>query len=86
LEANQQQAVSFFIKLENFRDAASVQPLILENGQTQEKLAIKGKTQHHDYLSISRYPLGTNEKEWIEEMRQQSYIDYDYPTIVFDNY
>jgi hypothetical protein len=68
-------AVSFFIKLENFRDSASVQPLILENGQTQEKLAIKGKTEDHDYLSISRYPLGTNEKEWIEEIVQHEYVD-----------
>jgi hypothetical protein len=59
LEAKQQQ-VGFFIKLENFRDAASVQSLTLENGQTQEKLVIKGGL----YVTISRYPMGINEEKW----------------------
>jgi hypothetical protein len=67
LEANQ--AVSFFIKLINFRDA-SVQSLTLENGQTQEKLVIKGRTGGQYYVTISRYPMKTNEKEWVEEMNQ----------------
>jgi hypothetical protein len=66
LEANQ--AVSFFIKLKNFRDQTIVQPLILENGKTQEKMVIKG-TSH--YLSISRYPMGTNEEEWEEEISKR---------------
>jgi hypothetical protein len=65
LEANK--AVSFFIELKNFRDAYSLQFSTLENGQTQEKLVIKGKTQH---VSISRYPIGTNEEKWNEEMSQ----------------
>jgi hypothetical protein len=65
LEANH--PVSFFIKLNAFRDDAIVQSLTLENGQTQEKLAIKG-TIH--YVTISRYPMGTNEGEWDEEMNQ----------------
>jgi hypothetical protein len=74
LEANQQ-AVSFFIKLEDFRDAPVVQSLTLENGKTQEKLAIKGKTQDRNYVTISRYPMGTNEEEWIIEMSQYAIID-----------
>jgi hypothetical protein len=71
LEANK--AVSFFIKLEGFRDDASFQSL--ENGQTREKLVIKGKTLGHDYVSISRYPIGTNEEEWSEEMNQRPNFD-----------
>jgi hypothetical protein len=67
LEANG--AVSFFIKLLYFRDSDSVQSLTLENGQTQEKLVIKGANGIHDpVVSISRYPMGTNEKEWIDEL------------------
>jgi hypothetical protein len=81
LEANQ--AVSFFIKLENFRDATTVQPLTLENGQTREKLVIKGKTQGQDYVSILRCPLGTNEEEWIEEMQRPN---SDNRKIIFDPY
>jgi hypothetical protein len=69
-EANQ--AVSFFIKLYNFHDNASVQSLILENGQTQEKLVIKGKSRSRDFVRILRYPIGTNEKEWVEEMSQHT--------------
>jgi hypothetical protein len=74
LEASQ--PVSFFIKLENFRDQANVQSLTLENGQTQEKLelVIKGVIPGHDSAMISRYPMGTNE-EWIEAMSQFSNID-----------
>jgi hypothetical protein len=68
LEANQ--AVSFFIKLEGFCDDASVQSLTLENGQTQEKLVIKGVNGIFDPVTISRYPLGTNEEEWNEEMSE----------------
>jgi hypothetical protein len=64
LEASQ--AVSFFIKV--FRDVASVQSLTLENGQTGEKLVIKGKTEGRDPVTIARYPMGTNEEELIEEM------------------
>jgi hypothetical protein len=69
LEANQQ-AVSFFIQLENFRDDSSVQSLTLENGKTQEKLVIK----RGHYVTISRYPVGINEAEWMEEMSQDPNI------------
>jgi hypothetical protein len=71
LEANQ--AVSFFVNLKDFRDDANVQSLTLENGQTQEKLVIKGTTRRH--VSISRFPMGTNEEEWIEEMNQRPNTD-----------
>jgi hypothetical protein len=73
LEANQQ-AVSFFITLTWFRDLASVQPLTLENGQTQEKLVIDRKTEGQDYVSISRCPMGTNVEKWIEEIHKHPYI------------
>jgi hypothetical protein len=73
------QAVSFFIKLEEFRNDVSVQSLTLENSQTQEKLVIKGRTQGHEYVSISRYPMGTNEEEWAEEMQMSQ---RQYPSIV----
>jgi hypothetical protein len=75
LEANQ--AVSFFIKLTSFRDDDSVQSLTLKNGQTQEKLVTKGigTNENYDYVTISRYPMGTNEEEWIKEMRQHPNID-----------
>jgi hypothetical protein len=48
----------------------------LENGQTQEKLVIKGKTEGHEYETISRYPLEMeiNEEEWIGEMKQRPNI------------
>jgi hypothetical protein len=73
LEINQQ-AVSFFVKLIAFRDEDNVQS-ILENVLTQEKLVInKGKTRVHNYVSISRYPNGTNEKKWNEEMSQRPNI------------
>jgi hypothetical protein len=68
-------AVSFSNKLGRFRDADNVQSLILENGQTREKLAIKGKTRGLEYVSILRYPLGTNEEERIEEIRKHPNID-----------
>jgi hypothetical protein len=67
LEASQ--AVSFFIKFKIFHDDANVQFLTLENGKTQEKLVIKRETEGYDYVSISRYPMRTNE-EWIQEMSQ----------------
>jgi hypothetical protein len=73
LEANQ--AVSFFIILASFRDAASVQSGKLENGQTQEKLVIKGETQDHNYVTIARYPMEMEiDEEWIEEMKQRPNI------------
>jgi hypothetical protein len=77
------QAVSFFIKLRQFRDEDNVQTLILENDQRREKLVIKGKTRGLEYVSILRYPMGTNEKEWIEEMSQRTNIDNR--TIIFDD-
>jgi hypothetical protein len=32
-------------------------------------MVIRGKTGGHDYVSISRYSMGTNEDEWIEDQR-----------------
>jgi hypothetical protein len=61
LEANQ--AVSFHINLTFILDDSTAQSLTLENGQTREKLAIKGQAR---YVTISRYPMGTNEEEWKE--------------------
>jgi hypothetical protein len=79
------QAVSFFIKLSKFRDDASVQSLTLENGQTQEKLVIKGENEsYHPVVTISRCPMGTNEEEWGEEMSQPP--NFDNRTIKFDPY
>jgi hypothetical protein len=78
------QAVSFFIKLEIFRDDDSVQSLTLENDKTQEQLVIKGKTEGHDFVSISRYPMGTNEEKFFEEMGQRPIIDNR--TIYFEPY
>jgi hypothetical protein len=80
LEANQ--AVSIFVKLQILcrlqilrRDAASVQSQTLENSQTREKLVIKGATGFYTPTTISRYPFGTNEEEWSEEMSQCQNID-----------
>jgi hypothetical protein len=79
------QAYSFFIKLSKFRDEASVQSLTLENGKTREKLVIKGANESYDPVeTISRYPMGTNEEEWNEEMSQFPKIDNR--TIKFDPY
>jgi hypothetical protein len=72
LEATQ--AVSFFVKLQNFR-VVHVQSLTLENSQTREKLVIKGATAFDGPAMISRYPMGTNEQVWIEEMSQRPNID-----------
>jgi hypothetical protein len=74
LEANQ--AVSYFILPTFFRDDDSVQSLTLENGKTREKLVIKGANENSiPVVTISRYPIGTNEKEWIEELSQHSNMD-----------
>jgi hypothetical protein len=69
LKANQ--AVSFFVSLDFFplHDVVSVQSLTLENGPTQEKMVIqKANKSYGPVVTISRYPMGTNEKEWTEEM------------------
>jgi hypothetical protein len=58
-----------------FRDDDSVQSLTLENGKTREKLVIKGANGDYRPVTISRYPMGTNEKEWIEELSQHSNMD-----------
>jgi hypothetical protein len=71
LESNQ--AVSFFIQFQNFRDNASVESMTLENSQTQEKMVIKRKIRGYNslYVSISRYPMGINEKKWDEEISKR---------------
>jgi hypothetical protein len=84
LEANQQ-AVSFFIKLEICGQASSV---TLENGQTREKLVIKGANTDYHPVTISRYPMEINEEEWEEEMSKHSKFDYWQINrkIIFDPY
>jgi hypothetical protein len=73
LEANQ--AVSFLIQLQNFRDEASVQSLTLKNGQTQEQLIIRGANEFYEpVVSISRCSMGTNEEKWNDELRQSANI------------
>jgi hypothetical protein len=67
-----------------FRRQASIQSLTLENGQTQEKLVIKGTNDNYKPVTISRYPIGTNEEEWVEEMSQRP--DTDNRKIEFDLY
>jgi hypothetical protein len=81
LEATQ--AVSFFVKLKIVCAAISVQSQTLENSQTREKLVIKGATEFDGSATISRYPMGTNEQEWIEEMSQRPNI-YTNRMIKFD--
>jgi hypothetical protein len=75
LKANQ--PVSFFIKLEYFRVLPLVESLTLENSQTQEQLVIKQETQRlgSGPVSISRYPMETNQEEWIKEMEQRPNTD-----------
>jgi hypothetical protein len=74
LEAKQ--AVSFFIQLLYFRDDAIVESLTLENGQTQEKLVLRGANEFYDpVVSISRFPIKTNVDEWIKEMGQHPNFD-----------
>jgi hypothetical protein len=68
LEANR--AVSLFIKLLFFHDNDSVQSSTLENSKTREKLVIKREIESYDFVTISRYPIGTNEEEWEKEMSQ----------------
>jgi hypothetical protein len=75
------QSNSFFIHLDNFRDADTVQSFSLDNVKTNEKLMIKGATRRWGHMTISRYPMEANE-EWIEEMAK--YEDggkYKYRTI-----
>jgi hypothetical protein len=59
-----QQGVNYGVKLFWFEDVARIEACTLDNGQTNERLVIKGTRAD---LSISRYPIGSNE-EWIEEM------------------
>jgi hypothetical protein len=80
LEAKQ--AVCSFTKLKRFHDAATVTSLTLENGQTREKLVIKGANGMYQPVTISRYPMGTNEEEWIKEMSQ--YPNFGNRKIEFD--
>jgi hypothetical protein len=80
LEANQ--AVSFFVKLQLFGAAVTVQSQTLDNGQTLEKLVIKGATGIYDSTTISRYTIGTNEEEWDKEISQHQNIGHR--EILFD--
>jgi hypothetical protein len=81
LEANQ--AISFFVKLQIACAAVIAQSQTLENSQTREKLVIKVATSVNDPTTISRYPMGTNEQEWIGELSQCPNIDAN-RRIVFD--
>jgi hypothetical protein len=83
LEANQ--AVSFLICLKYFRDEASVQSLILENRQTQEKMVIRGTNEFKDpVVSISRCSMGTNELEFIKVMCQDLVTIHKHRSIEFN--
>jgi hypothetical protein len=62
------QAASFYIKIGGFDDMRKVMaPLSLQNIQTGEKMVITDVD-----LTISRFPIGTNEEEWHREMAQYS--------------
>jgi hypothetical protein len=66
--------ISFFIHLDHFRDADTVQSFSLDNAKTNEKLVIKRVTRRSDSMTISRFPMDAAE-EWIEEMAK--YEDED---------
>jgi hypothetical protein len=63
------QPISFFIHLNEFRAAQTVQSFSMHNAKTNEKLVIKGATHRWDTspMTISRYPMEAAE-EWIEEI------------------
>jgi hypothetical protein len=61
------QPVSFFIHLNHFLTAHTVQSFSLDNSKTNEKLVIKGATRRWGPMTISRYPMEAAEA-WIEEM------------------
>jgi hypothetical protein len=71
------QTASFYIKIVGFHDMFKVlAPLSLQNIKTGEKLVIT-KIEVDDesedfYVTISRFPIGTNEEEWHREMAQYS--------------
>jgi hypothetical protein len=60
-----QQGVNYLVKLFWFQDAARIETCCtLDNSQTNERLVVK-RTEAD--VSISRYPIGSNE-EWLKEM------------------
>jgi hypothetical protein len=71
LEANEQQAVSFFFKVYNpapWIDVDyDVQSVSLDNAKTQEKLVIN--PGDNECMTISRYPMKAS-VEWINEMEK----------------
>jgi hypothetical protein len=76
------QAASFYIKIVSFdfNDMRKIlAPLSLQNIQTGENLVItkiEMEEESEDFdLTISRFPIGTNEEEWHREMAQ--YLDSD---------
>jgi hypothetical protein len=81
MEANQ--PVSFFIHLNYFWAAHTVQSFSLENLKTNEKLVIKGAARRWGPMTISRYPMEAAE-EWIEEMAKKYETKKQYRTIRID--
>jgi hypothetical protein len=74
------QPISFFIHLDNFLGADTVQTLLLYNAITNEKLVIKGATRQWGTMTISRYSMEAAE-EWIEEMAKYEDGNYQFRTI-----
>jgi hypothetical protein len=67
LDANHDNAVSFFIRIVDFWDANCYRKYTRNNVETQEKLVIEKDPEDQYCLKISRYPIGSDD-EWIEEM------------------
>jgi hypothetical protein len=66
-------AVTFFIKFKYLLDATNVESLILDNGQTKEKLVIERKDDFK--VAISRYPIVSSE-EWVKTMVEKPIHKY----------
>jgi hypothetical protein len=60
------QPISFFLHLNQFLAADTVQSFCVDNAKTNEKLVIKGATRQWGPMTISRYPLDA--EEGIEEI------------------
>jgi hypothetical protein len=79
---SKQAAVSYFILIHHFYrsndQVRTLESLILDNSQTNEKLVIKNICQ--GVVFISRHPIGASDK-WIEEMSR--WPSSDYRKIVF---
>jgi hypothetical protein len=61
------QPISYFIHLNQFLAADTVQSFCVDNAITSEKLVIKGATRQWGPMTISRYPMEAAE-EGIDEI------------------